>query len=140
FTDVMNAVIKEFYPAEKDAALVLMGHGTVHYANSTYSEMQLKFWYSGYENVYVTTAEGFPSFEDTIKCMRGKGYKKATLVPLMVVAGDHANNDLASDEDDSLNTLLKNEGYETTPIVKGLGENKSFQELFVKHALEAKQI
>jgi len=140
YTDVMNVILQEFYPAEEDSALVLMGHGTVHYANATYSELQLKFWYSGYENVYVTTAEGFPTFEDTVKRMRGKSYKKVRLVPLMVVAGDHANNDLAGDSEDSLNSLMKKEGYETEPVVKGLGENAAFQQLFVRHALAAKKL
>lgn len=140
YDKVMEAVLQEFAPADDETALVLMGHGTVHYANATYSQLHLKFQYNGHKNIYVTTVEGFPNFDNTIEDMRGKGYKKVVLVPLMVVAGDHANNDLAGPEDDTLRALMEKEGYEVTCIVKGLGENPAFQKLFVDHALDAKQI
>ena len=85
-----------------DEALVLMGHGSEHYANATYSQLQIKLWLAGHDDVFVTTVEGYPEFDDTIRLMEGCGKKKAVLFPLMVVAGDHANNDMAGDEDDSL--------------------------------------
>lgn len=137
---VVETVLQEFAPADDETALVLMGHGTVHYANATYSQLHLKFQYGGHRNVFVTTVEGFPEFDDTIGELRGKGFRKVVLVPLMVVAGDHATNDLAGPEEDSLRSLMEKEGYQVTCIVKGLGENPAFQKLFVEHALAAKQI
>lgn len=117
-------------------ALVLMGHGSEHYANATYSQLQIKLWLSGHENVFVTTVEGFPEFDDTIEFMKRGGYECALLFPLMVVAGDHANNDMAGDEDDSLRSVLEAEGISVRCIVKGLGEYPEFRELFLNHIRE----
>lgn len=114
-------------------ALVLMGHGSEHYANATYSQLQLKLWLSGHDNVFVTTVEGYPGFEDTIELMRRAGVGKALLFPLMVVAGDHANNDMAGDEDDSLKSVLEAEGIQVRCMVKGMGEFPEFRELFLDH-------
>lgn len=136
----VKTVISEFLPQEKNSALLLMGHGTVHYANATYSQLQMKFWTSGYENVFVTTVEGYPDFDNTVEMMRDKGFKSVRIVPLMVVAGDHATNDLAGDDEDSLKNIMKREGYEVECIVKGLGENAAFQKLFVEHAFAAKPL
>ncbi len=140
YDEVLEAIKKEFYPTEKDTALVMMGHGAAHYANATYSELHMKFQLCGMENAYITVVEGFPYFEDTIKMLRGKGYKKVRLVPLMIVAGDHANNDLAGDKEDSLKSLMEKEGYQVECIVKGLGQNETFRKLFVKHALRAAEL
>lgn len=140
YDKVVDTIIDQFYPKEEDSALVIMGHGTVHYANATYCQLMMKFWYAGYRNVYVTTAGIFPDFDQTAADMKGKGYKKVTLLPLLVVAGDHVTNDVAGTGDNSLYTAMKKEGYEVTAIAKGLGENPAFQKLFVAHALEAKEI
>ncbi len=140
YDEVLKAVKKEFYPAEKDTALVMMGHGAAHYANAAYSELHMKFQMCGMENAYITVVEGFPYFDDTVRMLRGKGYKKVRLVPLMIVAGDHANNDLAGDKEDSLKSLMEKEGYEVECIVKGLGQNETFRQLFVDHALKAKEL
>ena len=137
YNKVIDALRKEFYPAEKDTALVIMGHGSVHYANATYSQLQLMFHSLGMDNVYVTTAGRFPDFPDTVRMMEGKGYRKVRLVPLLVVAGDHVTNDLKSDEEGSLSYEMKKAGYEVECIGKGLGEFESFRKLFVEHAKEA---
>jgi len=118
-------------------AIVMMGHGTTHFANSTYSQLHLKLQLSGYPNAYVTTVEGYPSFGDTVKLMEGKGYTDAVLFPFMLVAGDHANNDMAGDDEDSLSSVLSAEGYNVHSIVKGLGEYPEFRELFVGHVRDA---
>ncbi len=117
---------------ERDA-LVLMGHGSEHYANATYSQLQLKFWLSGMGNVYVTTVEGFPEFDDTLALMEGRGYENVVLFPLMVVAGDHANNDMAGDEEDSLRSVMESAGYGVRCVVKGMGECPGFREMFMDH-------
>ncbi len=119
--------------AGSDAAVVLMGHGSEHYANSAYSQLQLALWLSGLDDVYLTTVEGFPDFEDTMRLMKGMGIRNVVIQPFMVVAGDHANNDMAGDEDDSLKSVLEHNGYKVFPVVKGLGEIPEFRELFANH-------
>ncbi len=118
-------------------ALVLMGHGSEHYANATYSQLQMKLWLKGMRNVFVTTVEGFPGFGDTIGLMKEAGFSKAALFPLMVVAGDHATEDMAGNEDDSLKRLLLSEGLDVRCIVRGMGEFKEFRELFLDHIKDA---
>ena len=119
--------------AGPDAGIVLMGHGSEHFANSAYSQLQLCLWLSGYEDVYVTTVEGFPDFDDTMALMKGMGIRNVVIQPLMLVAGDHANNDMAGDEPDSLKSVLEHNGYKVFPVVKGLGEIPEFRQLFVDH-------
>ena len=116
-----------------DEILVLMGHGSEHYANATYSQLQIKLWLAGHDDVFVTTVEGYPEFDDTVRLMEGCDKRKVVLFPLMVVAGDHANNDMAGDEEDSLKSVLESQGYEVRCIVRGMGEYPEFRELFMDH-------
>ncbi len=139
YDEVVDLIKKEFVPLAEDGSLLLMGHGTVHPANATYSELQLKIFDEGLYHTYVTTVEGFPNYESTLKMMRSHSPKKVTLVPFMLVAGDHANNDLAGDGEDSLKNVMKNNGFDVKCIVKGLGEIPSFQKMFVEHAKNAKE-
>ena len=139
YDKVIDIIEKELVPLAEGGALLLMGHGTVHPANSTYSQLQLKLFDRGLYQVYVTTVEGFPNYESTLKMMKSHSSKKVTLVPFMLVAGDHANNDLAGDDEDSLKNIMIANGYDVKCIVKGLGEMPSFQKLFVEHAKNAKE-
>lgn len=118
------------------AGLVLMGHGTAHPANSAYSQLQLALMLEGVP-VYVTTVEGWPAYADTLKMMGGKAPKKLAVMPFMVVAGDHANNDMAGDEDGSLVNVLGAAGYDATPVIMGLGECQAFRRMFVERAADA---
>lgn len=134
YDEVVEALEKTLIPlTDNETALVLMGHGSEHYANATYSQLQIKLWGAGHDNVYVTTVEGYPEFDDTLAFMEGKGYRKAVVFPLMLVAGDHANNDMAGDDDDSLKSVLEDAGYEVRCIVKGMGECPEFRNLFLDH-------
>lgn len=117
-------------------AVILMGHGAEHHANSSYSQLYLKLLLSGYPDVFVTTVEGFPDYEDTIALMKGSNYKDVVLFPFMFVAGDHANNDLAGDDKNSLKPILEEYGYKVHCVVKGLGEYKEFRDLFITYAEE----
>lgn len=139
YDDVVDVIEKTILSevSGEDATVVLMGHGTEHQANSAYSQLAYKLILSGHPNVFVTTVEGFPSFDDTLSLMKGKGYKSVVAHPFMVVAGDHANNDMAGDEDDSLKSIFESEGYDVKCVIKGLGEYKEFRELFVEHAEDA---
>ena len=134
YDELIEAIDSALIPMLGDGeALVLMGHGSEHYANATYSQLQMKLWLSGHDNVFVTTVEGYPEFDDTLELMRRAGCRKALLFPLMVVAGDHANNDMAGEEDDSLKSVLEAEGIQVRCLVKGMGEFPEFRELFLDH-------
>ena len=85
------------YVGSEDTAIVYMGHGTEHFANATYSQMQLMMQAAGYENVFVGTVEGFPALDNVMASVTAFGAERVVLYPFMVVAGDHANNDMAGD-------------------------------------------
>jgi len=117
-----------------ETAICFMGHGTEAPSNSVYATLQDKLVAAGYENYYIGTVEGAPTLEDVVAALKAKGtYKKVVLQPLMVVAGDHANNDMAGAEEDSWKTILEKEGYEVECILKGLGQMEAIQDVYVAH-------
>ena len=118
-------------------AIVFMGHGTEAKSNQVYSKMQSVLSKKGFDNYYVGTVEASPSVDDVIAKVKEGKYENVVLEPLMIVAGDHANNDMAGDEDDSWKSKFEAEGYKVTCVLKGLGELKGIQEMFVEHAQEA---
>lgn len=120
-----------------DEAVVFMGHGTHHFANSTYPAMEYFFHDAGLKNVFMGTVEGYPMIEDVIERLNENGIKKVTLYPFMLVAGDHASNDMAGDEEDSWKTILKKEGFEVETVLRGLGEDESVQALYLEHTEHA---
>lgn len=135
YRDVVAAINQEFTIPD-DTALVLMGHGTEHFANNTYAALAYYFSHNN-PNILVGTVEGFPDLETTVKDVKELGVKKVILTPLMVVAGDHANNDMAGDEEGSWKTVFKSEGYEVEPVLKGLGEYQSIRDIYVANIAEA---
>ncbi|MBE6904702.1 MAG: sirohydrochlorin cobaltochelatase [Ruminococcaceae bacterium] len=135
YRDVVAAINQEFTVPD-DTALVLMGHGTEHFANNTYAALAYYFSHNN-PKILVGTVEGFPDLETTVKDVKELGIKKVILTPLMVVAGDHANNDMAGDEEGSWKTVFKSEGYEVEPVLKGLGEYQSIRDIYVAHIAEA---
>lgn len=121
-----------------ETAICFMGHGTEADSNTVYATMQEKLTAAGFENYYVGTVEATPSLEDVIAAVKEKGtYKKVVLEPLMVVAGDHANNDMAGDEDDSWKSTFEKEGFEVECILEGLGQNEAIQQVYVQHTQDA---
>ena len=131
-TKIIKAVAENL-PVEKDEALILMGHGTEHFANSIYAALDYQFKDTGYPNIFVGTVEGYPELENVKKLLKKTGLKKIALAPFMIVAGDHATNDLAGDEEDSWKSLLEAEGYEVRCILKGLGEYPQVRSLLAEH-------
>ena len=132
----------ESLEAAKDAgtAFVFMGHGTAHVAKVTYSQMQTQMQNLGYENVFIGTVEGEPedtSAEAVIEAVKAAGYTNVVLRPLMVVAGDHANNDMAGSDDDSWKTLFEAAGFTVDCQIHGLGEIADVQALYVAHTKAA---
>ena len=125
------------YAGSEDTAIVYMGHGTHHFANAAYSQAQLVMQAAGYENVFVGTVEGFPALENVMSYVSAYGASKVVLYPFMVVAGDHASNDMAGDEEDSWKTAFADAGYEVECVLEGLGENPAVQNIYVAHVQAA---
>ena len=123
-----------------DRALLLMGHGSEKHPVPVYEQLQEKIGERGLDNVFVGTVEGTPTFEEAKNRLDKSGYKKVVLAPLMIVAGDHARNDLAGPDSDSWKSRLGCAGYRTEVIMAGLGEYPEIQEMFVRHAAEAERI
>ena len=132
----------ESLEAAKDAgtAFVFMGHGTAHVAKVTYSQMQTQMQNLGYENVFIGTVEGEPeetACEAVIEAVKAAGYTNVVLRPLMVVAGDHANNDMACSDDDSWKTMFEAAGFTVDCQIHGLGEIADVQAPYVAHTKAA---
>lgn len=132
---VIGAITKETEEYDDgETAIVFMGHGTEAESNVVYSTLQDKLAAAGYENYYIGTVEATPTLDDVMAAMTEHGeYQKVVLEPLMVVAGDHANNDMAGDEEDSWKTILTEAGYETECLLRGLGELPEIQDIYVAH-------
>ena len=116
--------------------LVLMGHGTDHHANSAYPTLEYTFHALGYSQVLVGTVESFPELKNVMAKLKIAEKKKVALMPFMLVAGDHAKNDMAGEED-SWKSQLEEEGYEVRVIMKGLGEFRGIRQIFMEHIEEA---
>ncbi|MBN2954315.1 MAG: sirohydrochlorin cobaltochelatase [Fusicatenibacter saccharivorans] len=128
--------------AEDGTAFVFMGHGTSHTANVTYSQMQTQMDTLGYKNVFIGTVEGKPeetACENVIEAVKAAGYKKVILRPLMVVAGDHANNDMAGEDEDSWKSQFEASGAfdEIDTQIEGLGRIDAVEQLYVQHTKAA---
>ena len=128
--------------AEDGTAFVFMGHGTSHNAKVTYSQMQTQMDTLGYKNVFIGTVEGEPeetACENVIEAVKAAGYKKVILRPLMVVAGDHANNDMAGEDEDSWKSQFEASGAfdEINTQIEGLGRIDAVEQLYVQHTKAA---
>ena len=138
FEKVMKAITEA--TAEYDdgqTAICFMGHGTEAESNGVYAKLQQLLTENGYDNYYVGTVEATPSVEDVLELVKACEYTKVVLEPLMIVAGDHANNDMAGDEEDSWKSIFEAEGYEVECILRGLGELPAIQDILVEHAQAA---
>lgn len=135
--DFLNAVKTQFPVMGKTDATLLMAHGTPHPSNAYYSVIQDRLGELGIENVFVYSVEGRPNLEDVIPKLKAKGIKHVTLMPIMMVAGDHANNDMAGDEPDSHKSILMGEGIKVDAYIHGLGENENIRKIYVERSNEA---
>ena len=128
--------------ADDSCAFVFMGHGTAHVAKVSYSQMATQMEKLGYDNVFIGTVEGEPeetACEEIIEAVKEAGYKKVVLRPLMVVAGDHANNDMAGDDEDSWKCMFvaANAFDKIKCQIEGLGRIEAVQQLYVEHTAAA---
>ena len=138
FATVADALAKatEAYN-DGETAICLMGHGTEAESNEVYAKMQTVMDKAGHNNIFIGTVESTPSVEDVLAMVQAGNYKKVVLRPMMIVAGDHANNDMAGDEPDSWKSIFEAAGYEVTCVVEGLGSLGEIQSLIVQHAQAA---
>ena len=121
-SQAINAVTTEFSDLKETEALVFMGHGTTHQVNTMYAGLDQKFKESAHANVFIGTVEADPTIHNLVKEVTSFQPSKIYVTPFMIVAGDHAQNDLAGEDPDSWMNRLSSEGYEVTPVLKGLGE------------------
>lgn len=132
YIEMANFVKNLAKKLKDDEALLFMGHGSEHFSNSAYPAFNYYLQKNGLFNVFLATVEGFPELSDVRIDL--KNFRKIYLMPFMVVAGDHANNDLASDEENSWKSILKKDGFEVEPIIKGLGEFEEVRKIFIRHS------
>ena len=138
FQAVIQALTEETEEYDDgETAFCFMGHGTEAQANQVYRKLQEMFLAAGQENYFIGTVEAEPALEEVLAQVKKGSYKRAVLQPLMIVAGDHANNDMAGEEEGSWKQAFEEAGYEVSCILRGLGELEKIRQLFVKHAKEA---
>ncbi len=135
FISVEEAIVAATAPYDDgETAVCFMGHGTEAESNAVYAKMQTVLRDAGQENYFVGTVEAEPSVEDVLELVQAGNYKRVVLRPLMIVAGDHANNDMAGDDEDSWKSVFEAAGYEVECLVEGLGQLEAIQEIVRAHA------
>ncbi len=138
YLDLGCALMEILPPKREERAVLYMGHGSEHQANSAYALMEYAFHDLGRDDVIVGTVEGYPNFDAAIRRLKERPQvKEVELRPLMTVAGDHAKNDLAGEEEDSWKNVLEGMGYRTSCVLTGLGEYPQIRAMFVEHARQA---
>lgn len=136
--DAIAALAQEWGTVPEDEALVLMGHGTEHYANTVYAALDYMMKDLGYKNMFLGTVEAYPTLEALIRQVKKINPVKVHLSPFMIVAGDHAKNDMSGEAEDSWASCFLRAGFDVECHLKGLGEYPQIREIFVRHAREAK--
>lgn len=137
--DLLEAVslLNSRFPEEEGTCVLLMGHGSAHPANMVYSALSYMMHKSGRKDILIATVEGYPSFDEVLPELLEKGFRKVMLAPLMLVAGDHAVNDMAGSGPDSWKSILENEGLGVAVQLKGLGEDPDFRAMYIRHIEQA---
>lgn len=133
-TDALLSELKENkLTLQEEQAIVFMGHGSEHKANDSYHQLQDIFRAKGYDNIFISTVEGTPDIYNTINSMKKQEFSTVTLIPFMIVAGEHVKNDMAGEDEDSWEFILTNLGYKVNCVLKGLGENKKIRKILIAH-------
>ena len=137
--DMLKAYSTQFPQQTAKDAVLIMAHGTPDPSNAYYAVIQDRIDSMGLKNVYIYSVEGSPRLENVIPQLKAKGINHVTLMPMMMVAGDHANNDMAGDEPDSHKSQLEAAGFKVDTYIHGMGENQKIRDIFAAHADEAWQ-
>lgn len=137
----MDAMIETVFAADAamvapDTALVYMGHGTDHEANRGYARLQEKLRADGHRNIFIGTVESTPTVEDVLRDVGQGSFRRVVLLPLMIVAGDHAIHDMAGDGEDSWKSIFQRAGYDTVCVLRGLGERPAIRWMIMGHCAE----
>lgn len=136
YQELVSAVCAD-YPGADGSALVLMGHGSKHFANCAYAALSYHFLECGRGDILVGTVEGYPDLDAVLRAFGPLGVRRVTLAPLMVVAGEHAQNDMAGPEPDSWKSIFEARGCEVSCVLKGMGESPRIRAQYAAHAAEA---
>lgn len=136
---VVDAILEQFKDLKENETLVFMGHGTTHYSNSIYAALDYMFKQRGHSNIFVGTVEAYPNIDALLPMIQKQNTNHIILAPFMIVAGDHATNDMAGDDADSWKQQFLSAGFDVTCVLKGLGEYESIRKLFVQHIQEVIQ-
>ena len=131
----VSATLNNLPKLKEHEGVVFMGHGTYHESFSAYCALEYIFQHLGVP-IYVGTVEGYPTLDEVLYKLQKDSITQVYLAPFMLVAGDHAINDMAGDEEDSWKVILSQHGIQSKILLQGLGENKEIQKLFINHALD----
>lgn len=123
----------EEWNIKEDEMVIFMGHGTEHDSNYVYAALNYQFQKTGHDDMVVGTVEGYPEISDMVQLVKQKNVKKVFLTPFMIVAGEHANHDMAGEGPDSWKTVFEKEGYEVECVLKGLAEYPAVRRLILQH-------
>ena len=133
YFSLIKIISNRFSNLKPDEALVCIGNGSDHYTNASYPALDYMFKSKGFSNVFLGTVEGYPTIDNIVSQLKSFKPKKSYLMPLMIVAGDHATNDMAGDSEDSWKSILEANGFKAQCIIKGLGEYPEVRQLFIDH-------
>ncbi|MDO5136022.1 MAG: sirohydrochlorin cobaltochelatase [Eubacteriales bacterium] len=135
---VVRTIAQEFsHLRPQEDALVLMGHGTTHYANAIYAALDYRFKDMDFPHIFLGTVEAYPGIEAVLRQVQEYGPRQVVLAPFMIVAGDHATNDMAGDDPQSWLFQFRQAGFSVCPVLKGLGEYQGIRDLLISHVREA---
>lgn len=134
---VVDALLPIVEKLRTDEGLILMGHGSTHQANDAYNDILAVFRKKGVDRVWMATVEGAPTLKDILPELKQKALRKFVLMPFMLVAGEHAHQDMAGEGNDSWQSVLLLEGYEVQSHLTGLGEIDAIRRIFIAHAKQA---
>ncbi|MHC6180572.1 sirohydrochlorin cobaltochelatase [Clostridium sp. JNZ X4-2] len=133
YTIAAQALKSQIPDLREDEAVVLMGHGSSHPCNASYAMFQYILDDMGMKRIFVGTVEGYPVIENIIPKLEENRIRSVTLMPFMLVAGEHALNDMAGEDSSSWKEILEDKGFEVSAYIHGLGENRAFQKIYVQH-------
>ncbi len=155
FSTIADAILRNLPAPESDTAVVLMGHGNEKKTrripentkaeimsardiqdNAVFTGLQQSLRKAGADNYFVATVEGEPEISDILPVIKERGFRKVILAPFMVVAGDHARNDLAGEDEDSWKNIFTRSGFQAETVLRGIGEWEEVQDLFAAHAAQ----
>ncbi|MBU3181827.1 sirohydrochlorin cobaltochelatase [Clostridium psychrophilum] len=130
YSIMVDALTKQL---PRNDTVILMGHGTNHIANAVYCCFESVLRDRGFQNVHVATVEGYPTLDRVIPNLMAKQSREVTLMPLLLVAGDHVKNDMVGESEDSWKNILESDGFKVKLYLHGLGENSNVQDIYIQH-------